>query len=190
MKRSAICKFSIACAVCCGIAGGVAVAPIVVGGVFIVVELLLVLACLVILLGGAFAWLFSAGAVNIFGYGTAIYDFGLGLYHFVIPVSKFTFTYLTPIAGYVALAVGVLGIILSSVEIDRAKKQIPKAELQNNVSYEPATPIEADSMAEAPDNNKKKHPKTDKRVCVATLVVCIVFALAAIFALIVAPALV
>ena len=184
MNRSTICKLSIACAVCCGVISGLSIAPLVVAAIFALVAFICLLGCTIIFIVGMFVWLFSVGQANIFGYASTLADFGLGLFNFITPVAKFSFTYITPIAGWIAVGMGVLGIILSSVGISIAKKQQPQTELQGNplgASYSLSTYGAPGASTDKKQHVKKK--KTNKGACTASLVVCIVFSVVAIIAI-------
>ena len=180
VKRSTICKLSIACAVLCGIIGGISVAPIVVSIILAIVAFICLLLCVIVYIFGGIIWLFTIGKVNVFGFASSLSGFGIGLFNFIGPVANFSFNYITPIAGGIALCVGVLGIILSAVGISKANKR----QQQNNELPAPSTASEDGQTA---DTAKKKHKKkTEKGVCVASLVVCIVFSVIAAIAIAVA----
>ena len=137
MKKNAISKLSIACAVICGIAGAVAITPGVVAIIFALVAIVCALVGILVLIFGALIWLFSVGQVNIFGFALSLFDFCGRIFAFLEPVTNFSCNYITPIAGWVAMGVGFLGIILSSVGISKAKDE-PKYELlQQNVATAP-----------------------------------------------------
>ena len=189
MKRSAICKLSIAAAVCCGVICGVAIIPLIVAGIFALFALLCLLCCVLIFIAGLFVWLFSVGQANIFGYANSLAGFGTGIFNFITPVAYFSFVHITPVAGGIALGMGILGIIFSSVGIAKAKKanaQLAQAELTAEAS---ALPAEADETPEVDTGKKKKRAKkrkTDKGACAASLAVSIVFSVVAVIAMIVA----
>ena len=188
MKKSAICKLSLAFAICCAVICGIAIAPLVVSAVFAIVAFLCLLACVLIFIAGLFVWLFSFGQSSIFDYASTTADFGLGLFNFITPVAEFSFHYITPIAGWVAFGVGVLGIIFASVGLAKAKKQIPQVEWQGEL---PDAPIVTDTAEAIPTEKpgkkqKKKKNKTEKGTCIAALVVSIVFAVVALIAVLVA----
>ena len=175
MKRSTLCKLSIACAVCCGIIGGASVAPIVVSVILAIVAFLCLLLCVLVYIFGGLIWLFTIGKVNVFSFASALSGFGLGLFNFIGPVANFSFHYITPIAGGIAIGIGVLGIILSSIGISRAKKQQPE---------ELPAPVETDEQANG--SKKKAKKKTEKGACIASLTVSIVFTVISIIAIAVA----
>lgn len=200
MNRSTISKLSIACAVCCAVICGIAIAPAIMAIILALFALLCLVGCVLILFAGMFVWLFTIGQTNIFGYATSIADFALGMFNFIAPVAKFSFTYITPIGGWIAVGIGVLGIILSSVGISKAKNQPAKIEVQDNLIDAPATRVTADGTFDTPiyvprqetpteDTGKKKKTKkkkTDKGVCVASLTVSIVFTVIALISILVA----
>lgn len=188
MKRSAICKLSIACAVFCGIIGGISIAPVVVAAIFALVALICLFGCVIVFIAAIFVWLFSIGQANIFNYASMLADWGLGLFNFIGPVAKFSFTYITPISGWIAIGIGVLGIILSSVGISIAKKQSSQTELQSNSLGANTVTVSDDGTQEADTAKKKKvkKKKSDKAACTASLVVCIVFSVVAVIAMLVA----
>ena len=193
-KKSALCKASIAFAVICAVICGIAIAPLLAAGVFAIVALICLLGCVVIYLVGLFVWLFTIGQSNIFGYASSLADFGLGLFNFVPPVAWFSFHYLTPIAGGVALGAGILGIVLASVAIARAGKRPPQEEWQTpseEVAFPEATleePVANPEPAADPNPKKKKakKKKTERRACIASIVVSSLFSALAFIALIVA----
>ena len=177
MNRSKICKFSIALAVCCALACGVAIAPLIASVAFAVVAFICLLCCVIILFVGIFVWLFTAGQTSIFPYASKLADFATGLFSFVSPVARFSFDYITPIAGGIALGLGALGLIVSSVGISRAKNSLPSDEIQD----EPVYPEETDGK-----KKKVKKKKTEKGECIASLAVSIVFSVVALIAIIIA----
>ena len=193
-KKSALCKASIAFAVICAVICGVAIAPLLAAGVFAIVALLCLLACVVVFIAGLFVWLFTIGQSNIFGYASSLADFGLGLFSFVPPVAWFSFHYLTPIAGGVALGAGILGIVLASVGMAKAGKRAPQVEAQvplEEVAFPEATleeplPASEPVAQSAPKKKKAKKKKTERGACIASIVVCSVFSAMALIALIVA----
>ena len=188
MNKSTLCKLSIACAICCAVICGVSIAPLVAAGILAVVALLCYLACAVLFLVGFFVLLFSAFQASIWPLASSVGEFGTGLFGFVSPIANFSFNYITPIAGWVALGVGIVGIIVSSIGISKANKQIPQQEAPSEPIAAPANPT--DTVAYGTANNgkkvKKKKQKTEKGVYIATLVVSIVFSVVAIIAVIVA----
>ena len=194
MNRSTICKLSIACAVCCGVIGGISIAPVVAAVIFALIAFICLLGCVVVFIAGLFVWLFSFGQANIFNYASILADWGLGLFNFITPVAKFSFTYITPIAGWIAVGIGVLGIILSSVGISKAKKQAPQAEtaIQSDALYAPSYPVADDEASDRNTGKKKKvkKKKTDKGACTASLIVCIVFSVVALLAVLIAALLI
>ena len=210
MKKSAITKLSIALAICCAIICGIAIAPLMVSLIFALVALICLVGSVLILFVGAFVWLFTVGQTNIFGYATGAANFGLGLFNFIVPIANFSFHYLTPIAGWVAVGFGVLGIIFASIGISKAKKAAQTA-AQDELNEEPASfdgadelaeesaPFEeTDELSEEPSDaiidepvsdkkkKKKKKIKTEKGACVAALAVSIVFTVVALIAILVA----
>ena len=179
-SKSALTKLSIALAVLCAVICIVSIAPLVAAIIFVLVTLICLLGCLIILFVGAFVWLVTAGQTNIFGYATDIANFGMGLFNFITPIANFSFHYLTPIAGAIALFVGIVGIVISAVGISKAKKQTNQVETQD-------IPSATDLVSETNNGKKKlKKKKTNKGACIASLVVCCVFSAVAIIALIVA----
>ena len=180
VNRNVITKFSIALAVICAVICVVSIAPLAVALVFALVTLLCLVCCLLIYIVGGIVWLLSVGQANIFRYATALADFGLGLFNFITPIAQFSFHYLTPIAGGVALFVGIVGIVVSSVGISKAKED---AQLQLQ-----SVPEEADLAQEEGDGKKKKakKKKTNRGACVASLIVCSVFSAVAFAAIVVA----
>ena len=182
MDRSKICKASIAFAVCCAIICGVAIAPLIVSIILALVALICLLCCVLVFIIGGFVWLFTVGQVNIFDFGRSLADFGLGLFNFMSPVAQFSLNYITPIAGGIAIGLGILGIIFSSVGISRAKLQKQSSETDESGQLPPST---ATTDVEAADTDKKKikKKKTEKGACVASLAVSIVFSVLAIIAI-------
>ena len=194
MKRSVICKLSIAFAVCCGVICGIAIAPLVIAGVLAIAALICLLGCVVIYLVGLFVWLFSFGRASIFGYASSAANFGLGLFSYVTPVAAFSCQYMTPIAGYIAIGAGILGIIFASIGLAEAKKQAPQPQLPEEQSiipdiYKVAEETEEEQEEPAEKKKKAKKKKTAKGVCAASLAVSIVFTVLAGIAIIVASAL-
>lgn len=183
-KRSAVCKLSIALAVCCAVICGVAITPLIFSAAIALIALICLLCCVLVVIFGLFIWLFSAGQVNVFGFATSLADFGTGLFNFISPVAKFCFNYVTPIAGWIALGVGVLGIIFSSVGISAANKNQPKAEVvENREVPESLAPTNGEGEG---GKKKAKKKRTEKGACVASLVVCIVFSVLATLSIAVA----
>ena len=193
MRKSLICKLATACAICCGVAFGIAIAPLVVAALLAVVALICLLGCVVIFLAGLFVWLFTIGKSTIFPFARAAANFGLGLFSYVKPVAAFSCNYITPIAGWVAVGVGVLGIVLAAIGIAKASKQSAQAvQGEQPFAPEPMQTYDAAGMMQpAPVSAKKaKKPKTEKGACIAALTVCIVFAVLSLIAVLVAAALV
>lgn len=186
MKKSTICKISLALAICCAIICGISIAPLVASAAFAIMAFICLICCAVVAIAGVFAWLFSAGEINIFSYVGIIAEFGFGLFTFVSPIARFSVHYLTPIAGGVALALGVLGIILSSISISRAKK-LSQTENSDGNPESFALPEERQETQTANGGKKKaKKKKTEKGMSIASLVVSIVFSVVAVIAIIVA----
>ena len=183
-----MCKLSIAFAVCCAVICGISIAPLVVAILLALFAFVCLVICLLIYIGCAFVWLFSIGKANIFGYASSLAHFGFGLFDIVSPLANFSFHYITPIAGGIAVAVGILGIIFSSVGMSRANNQMPQDANQGNYYNAPQYPATMYGVPMVnPDAQKKgKKKKTDKGVCVATLTVSIVFSVIAVIAIIVA----
>ena len=179
-NKNALTKFSIALAVICAVICMISIAPLAVAIVFALVTLICLLGCLLILFGGALVWLVTAGQTNIFGYATTLSDFALGLFNFMSPIADFSFHYLTPIAGAVALFVGIVGIIVSAVGISKAKSQSAQVKVDGIPSVTDLTPTANGGK------NKAKKKKTNKSSCIASLVVCCVFSAVAFLAIIVA----
>lgn len=151
MKKNAISKLSIACAVICGIAGAVAITPGVVAIVFTLVAMVCAVVAILILFFGAIIWLLSVGQVNIFGFALSLFNFCGWIFAFLEPVTNFSCNYITPIAGGVAIGVGILGIILSSIGISKAKDE-PKYEvLQQNFAN---APVNGQPMGMPPVNGQ------------------------------------
>ena len=202
MKKSVICKLSIALAICCAVICGVAIAPLAVSAVFAIVALLCLLVSALIYIVGLLVWLFSIGKVNILSYGSAPANFGFGLFNLITPVAKFSIDYITPIAGWIAFGVGILGIIFAAIGIAKAKKQVAQASPQENLPEEEAIPkaenelpAEAampEAAQEAPEEKagkrKKRKKKTEKGACGAALGVSIVFSVVALIAVLIASA--
>ena len=195
MNKSTICKISSAIAVCCGVLCGIALAPLVLLCLFLLVALVCLLCCALIFMIGIFVWLFSAGQASIFPYGTALANFALGLFRFISPVADFSFTHMTPIVGWVALGAGLLGIIVSAVGISKTKKRLSGREVQDTPAM-PAETNEKPTVFSTPiyemqpihaNRKKTKMKKTDRSVCVTSLVVCILCSVLAVVALIAAP---
>ena len=189
MKKSVICKLSIALAICCAVVCGVAIAPLAVSAVFALVALCCLLVSALIYIVGLLVWLFSLGQANILGYGATPANFGMGLFNLITPVAKFSIDYITPIAGWVAFGFGILGIIFASVGIARAKKHMALSSPHDNLPEETAMP-EAESEAPGEKAGKrkkrKKKKKTEKGACIAALVVSIVFSVVALIAVLIA----
>ena len=184
MEKSAVCKLSIAFAVCCAVICGVSIAPLVLAAIVAIVALVCLLICVLVVIFGFFIWLFSVGQVNVFGFATSLADFGVGLFSFISPVANFSFNYVTPIAGWIALGFGVLGIIFSSAGISAANRQKPKKDVSENREISASL-----STAQGEDGGKKKKAKkkkTAKGACVASLVVSIVFSVVAVISIVVA----
>lgn len=173
MKKSNLCKLSIACAVCCGVVCGVAVSPLVVVCVLALVALICMLMAALVIIAGFFVWIFSGTKVSIFGYAATIADFAGGLFSHIAPVANFSFRYLTPVAGWIAVALGVLGIVISSVAISKPKKNLPQET------------TETDQDDQVGTGKKKKKKRTEKGICKASLIACIVLSLVALIAVIV-----
>ena len=202
MTRSTLCKLSLAFAICCALICGISIAPLLVAVILALVALLCLLVCVLIYIVGGFVWLFTIGTANIFSYATSLSDFGLGLFNIVSPVAQFSFHYLTPIAGGIALLFGIIGIILSSVGKSRASLQAAEQETpsyeQDPYQYldaedeEPAydTPYEDETeeavQEEQGKKRKKKKQKTEKGAYIASLAVSIVFSILAAIAILVA----
>ena len=189
MERSALTKLSIAFAVLCAVICVISIAPLAVAFVFAIIAFICLLLCVLILIIGGFVWLFTIGQVSIFDFGFMLSDFGLGLFNFVGPVADFSFHYLTPIAGGIALFLGILGIIISSVGISKAEKQNAEEKALKSLSEVSALPQEINSTPEDTSGKKKKRKrkkKTNKGLCIASLAVSVVFSAVAIIALIAA----
>lgn len=194
MKRSTLSKLALAFAICCAVVCAIAIAPVVIAAIIAIFTFFCLLCCVVIIIAGLFVWLFTIGQVSIFSYGTAIAEFAIGLFDFITPIAKFSFTYITPIAGGIAIALGVFGIIFASIVIAKANKQITETGNQAESIEEPAPaeesvlPATASETSEAEPKKKKKakKQKTEKGSGVASLVISIVFTVVAAIAIVVA----
>lgn len=186
-NRSTICKISTGFAICCGVLCALAVAPLVVAAGFAIFAFLCLLCCVLVLFAGIFVWLFTVGQANIFHVGTGLANFGTGIFHFIGPVTKFSFAYITPTAGGIALAFGILGIIIASVELYREKHQPAEdGTAPESAPEAPALPEEPDGQAAPAKKKKTKKRKTDTQVCVSALIANIILSVIAIVVLIVA----
>lgn len=187
MKLRLITKFCIALAIVCGILFGLSVVPLIAAVSMAVFTLVCLFICLVILIVGGFVWLFSGGQTVIFGSGTNIAEFGLNTFSYIPTITNFSFTYFTPIVGWIAFGVGVVGMILCIVALVTANKvslQTEESNLPEAISVQTADL----SQTSARQNRKKfkKKKKTDKGACAGALIACIVFAVLGLIAVLVA----
>lgn len=188
MKLRVITKICMALAIACGVLFGISVAPLLVAGVLAVFTLICLLIAVLILFAGLFVWLFTAGKTSIFGIGANVASFGTNLFSYIQPVTDFSFTYFTPVVGWIAFGAGALGIVLSVVGLVTAGR--------SQQSESAAVPAEADAVAPTEEplqassgkrkKTKRKKKKTDRGVCIGTLVACIVLAVLAVIAVAVA----
>lgn len=202
MNTTKITKFSTALAIICAVTCGIAIAPLIILAIFALVGLLCLLICLLIYLLGGILWLITLSGVDIFPVATAISDFAKSLFDYIGPIAQFSCFYITPYAGYAAIAAGVLGIIVSAVALARARhetEQEPDTSAESSVGasssggiFNPYSVYNAEGKAvpekkEKGKKNKKpraKKAKTLKGACIASLVVCIVFTVVAVAAII------
>lgn len=185
-NKSALTKFSTALAVLCAVICIVSIAPLVAVVIFALVSLICLLCCLIILLIGAFVWLVTAGQTNIFEYATALSNFGLGLFNYITPIANFSIHYLSPIAGGIALFIGIVGIIVSAVGISKANRQKALIESQSSSPAAAEVFVSTDLTQETNSSKKRgKRKKTSKGACVSSLVVCCVFSAVAILVIII-----
>lgn len=187
MKLRVITKISIASAIVCGILFGVSVAPLLAAAAMAVFTLICLLICLVILIAGCFVWLFTVGKTNIFGSGIKVANFGMNTFTYINSVTEFSFTYFTPIVGWVAFGVGIVGIVLCIIALATAGKAVPQAE-EVHAADVPATAEEVPQTVSDGKRGKLKRKKkrTDKGACVGALVACIVLTALALVAVIAA----
>lgn len=188
MKLRVITKICVAAAITCGVLFGVSVAPLIAAVAMAVFTLVCLFVCLLILIVGGFVWLFSGGKSNIFAPGIRIAEFGLNTYSYIPSITNFSFTYFTPIVGWIAFGVGVAGIILSIIALVTANKALPQIDAAENSEEFEALSVEVQQSADAPKRKtfKRKKKKTDRGVCVGALVACIVLAALALIAVFVA----
>lgn len=180
MKLRAITKVSIAFAIACGVLFGISVAPLIAAAAMAVFTLVCMLICLVILIAGCFVWLFTVGKTNIFGSGIKVANFGMGTFSYINSITEFSFTYFTPIVGWVAFGVGIVGIVLCIVALATANKALPQVE-------DTAPSEEVDGATDAARIKRRKRKKrTDKGACVGALAACVILTALALIAVFVA----
>lgn len=188
MKLRVITKVCVAAAITCGALFGVSVAPLIAAVAMAVFTLVCLFVCLLILIVGCFVWLFSGGKSNIFAPGIRIAEFGLNTYSYIPSITNFSFTYFTPIVGWIAFGVGVAGITLSIIALVTANKALPQIDAVGNSEEFEAQAVEMQQSAAVPERKtfKRKKKKTDRGVCIGALVACIVLAALALIAVFVA----
>lgn len=188
MKLRVITKICVAAAITCGVLFGVSVAPLIAAVAMAVFTLVCLFVCLLILIVGGFVWLFSGGKSNIFAPGIKIAEFGLNTYSYIPSITNFSFTYFTPIVGWIAFGVGVAGIILSIIALVTANKALPQNDAADAPEEAEAPTVELQQSVAVPERKtfKRKKKKTDRGVCIGALVACIVLAVLALIAVFVA----
>lgn len=175
MKRRIITKISVICAALCGVLCGLSVMPLLVAVGLTLFALVCIVVCAAILLTGVFVWIFSGTQISIFDFGVKIAEFGAKAFEYVLPITRFSFDYFTPFAGWIAFGVGVAGIAVSSAAIATSKSLPQEAE-----------PIQEEFLSSVTKPKKNKRKMKDKSVCIATLITCIVFTAAALVAVVIA----
>ncbi len=158
MKMTKLTKLSLALAIICAVICCIAIAPLIVLAILAFVALVCLLICLLIYFFGAILWLFSGSKVNLFPAGSDVFDFAISLFTYTKPVARISFLYITPYAGFVAIAAGVSGVIISAVALSRARREPKQEQAQDFAKSQQALNSSSEGFVSASDNPAELPP--------------------------------